>query len=185
MMLQTLSLNRNEMKLQRLAGIALFTVLMVLSAKVEIWFGSPVPFTLQVMVALLAGLVLGAWDGALSILAYLGLIVANLPVDAAGIGAAAFGGPTAGYLIGFVPGAFVAGWLVEHAAERTWLRWLAAFAGVAAIYAVGLPTLKMITGGTWSQAWEWGAYPFLGLDLLKAMIATLLVASWHRYRQIR
>ena len=106
---------------------------------------------------------------------YLGLIVINLPVDSAGVGAAAFAGPTAGYLVGFVPAAFTVGWLVERSAKRTWQQWLAGVVGIAVIYAIGLPWLKLVTGGTWSQAWQWGAYPFLGLDLLKALLAALLV----------
>jgi biotin transport system substrate-specific component len=182
-MLRTLPLKQNDVLMQRLLRVALFTVLLAVSAKVEVWFGSPVPFTLQVMVALLAGMILGARDGALSVIAYLGLIAANLPVDSAGIGAAAFAGPTAGYLIGFVPAAFVAGWLVEHSQGRMWQRWLAGLVGVAVIYAIGMPTLKLITGGTWAQAWEWGVYPFLGLDVLKALMAALLVEALHRYTQ--
>lgn len=174
-MLRTLPLHTENALAQRVLRIALFTGLLVLATKAEIWFGGPVPFTLQVLGVLLAGMLLGARDGALSVISYLGLIAINLPVDSAGIGAAAFAGPTAGYLVGFVPAAFVTGWLTEQSQNRVWLRWLAGLVGISVIYAIGLTWLKLVTGGSWSQAWQWGAYPFLGLDLLKALLAALLV----------
>ena len=176
-MLRTLELPRIHEPTMRLLGISLFVVLIAISAQIEIWFGGPVPFTLQVLTVLLAGMVLGARDGALSVLAYLGLMAINLPVAAGGAGASALSGVTAGYLIGFIPAAFVAGWLVEHGANRIWQRWLAGFVGIVIIYAIGVPVLKIITNAEWSQAWEWGVYPFLGLDLVKALIAAGLVES--------
>jgi len=174
-MLRTLHPTRDHALGLRLAGIAFFFLLIGLSARVEIWFGSPVPFTLQVLAVLLAGMVLGARDGLAAVLGVLGLIALGMPLDAAGLGPAAFAGPTAGYLIGFAPAAFVAGWLVERAEGRLWQRWLAGVVGIAVIYSFGLLMLKAFTDGTWSQVWEWGAMPFLGLDLVKALIAALLV----------
>src|SRR5690606_28062574 len=71
---------------------------------------TPVPITLQVMAVLISGLVLGSRAGAMSQLAYLGAIAVGLPLAASGLGGpAAFLTPTAGYLVAFVPGAFVAG----------------------------------------------------------------------------
>ena len=156
----------------RIAGIVFFTLLTALGAQVEIWFGGPVPFTLQVLIVLLAGMVLGARDGALSMIAYAGLIALNLPVAAGGAGSAALTGATAGYIIGFIPSALVTGWLVERSGDRTWQRWLAGIVGVLVIYAFGIPILYSVANAeSWQQAWMWGGYPFLGLDILKALIA--------------
>lgn len=165
----------------RLTGIVLFTLLIALSAQVEIPFGA-VPFTLQVLAVLLAGMILGARDGAAAVIAYLGLMAANLPVAAGGAGISALQGVTAGYLVGFVPAAFVAGWLVEHGANRTWQRWIAGLVGIAIIYACGVPFLKLFfdlfgSGASWQQAWAWGVAPFLMLDILKALVAAILVES--------
>ena len=177
-MLRTLSITKDWSLSLRIAGIVFFTLLVALGAQIEIWFGGPVPFTLQVLIVLLAGMVLGARDGALSILAYLGLIVLNLPVAAGGAGAAALSGATVGYIIGFIPAAFVTGWLVEHSAGRTWQRWLAGVVGVLVIYAFGIPVLyRVVNAESWQQAWLWGGYPFLGLDILKALIAATLTES--------
>ena len=170
-MLRTLSITKDWSLTIRIAGIVFFTILTALGAQVEIWFGGPVPFTLQVLVVLLAGMVLGARDGAISIMAYLGLIAINLPVAAGGAGVSALSGATAGYLIGFIPAAFVTGLLIERSADRTWQRWIAGIIGVLVIYAFGVPVLKLTLGASWQDAWMWGGYPFLGLDILKALIA--------------
>ena len=108
-MLRTIEQTKTNKQVLRIAGIAVFTILMVISAKISLQIGV-IPFTLQVLVVLLSGMVLGSRDGVASQLAYLGLIVANLPVDVNSLGSAAFFGPTGGYLVGFVGAAFVTGW---------------------------------------------------------------------------
>lgn len=175
-MLRTMELTRTDNQLLRATAVAFFTILTILSAKISIEIGA-VPITMQVFVVLLAGMVLGARDGALSQISYLLLIVAGLPYDARGLGAAAFFGPTGGYLIGFVGAAFIAGLLVERAGARLWQRWLAGVAGVAVIYSCGIVILKLVTGMTWEAAWATGVAPFLLLDAIKALIAAGLVES--------
>lgn len=177
-MLRSLSIIKGGSLVIRIAAILSFTLLTALGAQVEIWFGGPVPFTLQVLLVLLAGMVLGAADGALSALAYLGLIMLDMPVAAGGAGAQALSSATAGYLIGFVPAAFVTGCLVERSSDRVWQRWLAGIIGVLVIYAFGIPILKIVAPAeSWQQAWLWGGQPFLGLDILKALIAATVTES--------
>lgn len=184
-MLRTLSRTRDLSLSYRLAGIAVFTILTILSARITIEIG-PVPFTLQPLAVLLAGLVLGGRDGFLSQLAYIGLIAVGAPLDARGLGTAAFAGPTAGYLIGFVFAAGAAGFLVEHGARRVWQRWLAGIVGVGIIYLFGVLGLHFVVGLDWDKVWAAGVAPFIVPDLLKALIAaalteggrTLLLRSW-------
>lgn len=175
-MLRTLPQTRDLSLAYRLAAVGVFTLLTIVSARVTIPV-EPVPITLQVLIVVLSGLVLGARDGALSQLVYIGLIALNLPVDARMIGAAAFVSPTAGYLIGFVPAAFVTGWLIEKSQRRMWQRWLAAVVGILAIYAFGYTLLKLNTGMAWDAAWAAGVAPFIGIDLGKAIIAAALAES--------
>lgn len=176
-MLRTLPQSRDFSHVYRLAGIGIFTIFTAIAAQLEIRIGGPVPFTLQVLAVLLSGMVLGARDGALSQVAYLALIRMNLPVAAGGVGAAALFGPTAGYLIGFIPAAWGVGYLVERGANRIWQRWLAGVAGIAIIYLLGVTVLRLLSGLDWQQAWTLGAAPFLGLDLLKAVLAASLMES--------
>ncbi|HYO87009.1 MAG TPA: biotin transporter BioY [Candidatus Limnocylindrales bacterium] len=157
----------------RLAGITIFTLATIVAARLVIPM-EPVPFTLQPLAVLLAGMVLGARDGALSQLAYVALIAIGLPFDANMRGQAALFGPTGGYLIGFIAAAFVTGLLVERAGGRLWQRWLAGAAGIAVIYAFGVPVLALTRGLTLETAFAAGAAPFLAPDLVKALLAAAL-----------
>ncbi|MBI1257746.1 MAG: biotin transporter BioY [Chloroflexi bacterium] len=172
-MFRTLPQTRDARLSYRLASIGAFTLLTIISARITIPM-QPVPFTLQNLAVLLAGLILGSRAGAISQLLYLGLIALNLPVDAKGIGAAALLSPTAGYLFGFVGAAFVAGLLVERGASKMGQRWLAGIAGTAVIYLCGFVVLKAVTGMGWDAAFAAGVAPFIVLDLLKAVIAAAL-----------
>src|SRR5512138_1361 len=94
----------------------LFTVATAVSAQISfrLWF-SPVPVTLQVLAVILSGLVLGSRWGAISQIQYLALGAAGAPVFANWTGGPmAFIGPSGGYLIGFVFGAYAAGWIFER-----------------------------------------------------------------------
>lgn len=168
----------------RLACVAAFTGLTIVAARVSIPL-QPVPFTLQPLAVLLAGMILGARDGALSQIAYLVLIALNLPVDANMLGSAALFGATAGYLFGFVAAAFVTGWLVERGTRRMGQRWLAGVAGIAVMYAIGIVVLKLHTGMGWDAAWTAGAAPFLIPDLAKAIIAAGLAEGGRALLQRR
>jgi len=171
-MLHTLPQIRERGLPARVISIAVLTLITVVSARLSIPL-DPVPFTLQPLAVLLAGLLLGSRDGAISQLAYVALIAANLPVDANLRGQAALFGPTGGYLIGFVAAAFVTGWLAERSAAL-WRRWLAGVAGIAVIYACGLVVLMLTRQLDFATAWAAGAAPFLLPDLAKALIAAAM-----------
>lgn len=163
--------------LAHLIGIILFTALTALAARVTIPLPfTPVPITLQVMAVLLAGLVLGPRAGAASQIVYLALIAAGLPLDANALGLAALTGPTAGYLIGFVPAAFLVGWLAEKLPATRASRFLAASAGVGIIYAAGIAWLTPAVGSLRS-AWMLGVAPFILIDLGKALVAAAVAES--------
>src|SRR5690606_2023052 len=75
----------------------------------------PVPVTLQTLGVMLAGAMLGPWRGMLACLLYMVLWILGLPVlpgGRAGLGVLA--GPTGGFLVGMVVGAFVIGWMVQR-----------------------------------------------------------------------
>lgn len=179
-MLRTLPQTRTHTLPLRLAWVALFLVLTIVSAKFSIEIGA-VPITAQVLVVLLSGMVLGARDGALTQITYVSLIAIGLPFDARGLGTAALFGPTGGFLLGFAAAAFVAGYLVERASRdkgsRLWMRWLAGLVGVAVIYVCGASHLMLYTGMDAGAAWAAGVAPFIGVDIVKALIAAGLVET--------
>jgi len=170
---------REQSQLYRLVGIAVFTGLTILAARVSIPL-EPVPFTLQPLAVLLSGMALGWRDGLFSQAIYVGLIALGLPLDARGLGSAALVGSTAGFLIGFIAAAGVAGWLVEHGGKRVWQRWLAGAAGIVVIYLFGAVVLQAVSGMDWSKVWAAGVAPFVVPDMLKALIAAGLTEGGRR-----
>jgi biotin transport system substrate-specific component len=163
--------------LTTMGGIALFAAFTALTARVTLPLPfTPVPVTLQVMAVLLAGLVLGPRGGAISQLVYLAAVAAGLPLDARGLGPAALLGPTAGYLTGFAPAAFVAGWLAGRVRDVWVGRFVAALVGVAVIYACGLAWLALSVGSL-GAAWTLGAAPFILVDLGKALVAAAVAGG--------
>ena len=151
---------------------ALFSALLAVSAYISIPVGS-VPFTLQVFVVLLAGMVLGPRLGVLAVLAYLvlGLVAPVYSGGASGLGV--LFGPTGGYLIGFIPAVVVAGLVAgRHCGNVTRLM-VAGLAGVAPIYLLGAAWLAVQLGLGPGAAIAAGVAPFLWVDVLKALGAAL------------
>src|SRR3954469_19357657 len=97
--------------------------------------GTPVPLTLQPLVVVLAGLVLGPLDAAVAMVAYLLAGAAGLPVFApiGAPGLARLIGPTGGYLLAYPIAAAVAG--TFGAGQKSFItRALAAEAGILVLY---------------------------------------------------
>lgn len=164
-----------------LALIACFAALTaVLGLVPPIAVGLPVPITLQTMGVMLAGLILGARRGALSVLVLLALVAVGLPLLSGGRGGlGVFAGPSAGYLVGFVLGAYVTGWIRERLEGKVPLTAAALTAavvgGIGAVYLLGIPVL----------VWRTGADPlaslvFLPGDLVKAGLATVVAVGVRR-----
>ncbi|HET9797968.1 MAG TPA: biotin transporter BioY [Gemmatimonadaceae bacterium] len=133
--------------------------------------GTPVPLTLQPLVVVLAGLLIGPLDAAAAMVIYLLAGAAGAPVFApvGPPGLARLLSPTGGYLLAYPLAAAVAGWL---GARRTSFatRAMASVAGIAVLYAGGLAQLTLLTGNVGTAALL-GVAPFAAADLVKALIA--------------
>jgi len=138
-----------------------------------------VPITLQTLfVALSAGL-LGGRLGAASQLVYLLLGIIGLPVFAGGKGGiGVLFGPTGGYLIGFLVGAYVIGKIVE-VKERPGVYLIAgAIAiGYIVIYMLGVAQLALVAKMGLGKAVSVGVIPFLAGDCLKLILATAVITK--------
>ncbi|GAA0731415.1 biotin transporter BioY [Dactylosporangium roseum] len=148
---------------------------------------TPVPITLQTLGVMLAGALLGAWRGMLSALVVVVLAVAGLPILAGGRGGfGVFLGPTGGYLVGWIFGAFVVGLLVQRWAIRqdnVVVRHLCVGAatiigGIGVVYAFGIPWTSVSTGLSLGTSFT-GSLVFVPGDLLKAVVATLVAVRVH------
>lgn len=144
---------------------------------------TPVPWTLQPFAVLLVGALLGARRGALAMATYLGEGALGAPVFAGGAaGVAALLGPSGGYLVGFVPAAFVTGLLAERGWDRRFFTtWAAMALGSTMLFACGLPWLAQFVG--WDRVVATGLLPFLPGDLVKQLLAALaLPGAWRLAR---
>ncbi|MDX1995389.1 MAG: biotin transporter BioY [bacterium] len=169
-MLKTLPQTRDWSLAYRLGSIAAFTALTAVGARVTVEIG-PVPLTLQTLAVFLAGMTLGAKDGAWSQILYVGLIAVGLPLDARGLGAGVFAGPTWGYLLGFILCAYVTGYITERAGHRWWLRVFAALIGSLFVFIPGVIVLQAMTQMPWREAFESGFLLFSPENLAKAGLA--------------
>lgn len=147
-------------------------------------FGNAVPITLQTLGVMLAGSVLGWRRGALSVLVLLALVALGLPLLSGGRGGlAVFAGPSAGYLVGWVFGAAVIGWLVERRlpAYPTWWGAVAnVVGGIGVVYAFGIPVQAAVTGTSGLVATAVSSVVFLPGDAVKVVLATAVAAAVHR-----
>lgn len=100
---------------------ALFAALTAAVSPIKIPLGfTPVPITLQTLMVLLSGAVLGANLGALSQFLYVLVGALGLPVFAGGgSGLGALAGPTGGYLISYPIAAFVIGWIAKDRNKKS------------------------------------------------------------------
>jgi len=164
-----------------------FSGMIAISARLSLtvpW--SPVPITGQTFAVLLTGALLGSRLGAMSILAYLAEGAMGLPVFAYGLGGIAIlAGPTGGFLIGFVPMAFVVGYLCERGWDRRpWTAAPAMLAGSVVLYIFGLSWLAYyVPSNTILAA---GLTPFIPGDLTKIALATMaLPSAWAAVNRAR
>lgn len=155
-----------------LIGIVGFAAAVAAASQIAIPLpGTPVPFTLQPMLVILAGLLLGPAAGAASMALYLAAGAVGLPVftPLGAPGIARFFGPTGGYLIAYPAAAWVAGTLSRRF-NTLGGRWASGVAGMAVIFAGGIAQLSLLNSSL-VTAVQLGITPFAALDLIKAFIA--------------
>ncbi|MBS1262373.1 MAG: Biotin transporter BioY [Calditrichaeota bacterium] len=144
---------------------------------------TPVPVTLQTLMVLLAGAMLGGARGSLSQVLYVAWGASGLPLFAgAAAGFAVLAGPTGGYLIGFVGAAWLVGRLIRGA--DTVAKQAGVFAaGALLILAFGwLHMLAFYTGGDAARALTLAVLPFLPGAALKVIAATSIWRAWTALR---
>jgi len=182
----------------RVGAVVLGAAFVALAAQISVPLpGTPVPMTLQPLAVLLVGGLLGARLGAASMVLYLALGIAGLPVFTPTVpllGIARLLGPTGGYLLAYPVAAFATGWITTDPGRKPgenpnpapmpfnpglapgvskpqWLRvGLGVLAGLALIHLGGLAQLVILTGNLEGAA-RLGTWPFLLGDLAKLAVA--------------
>ena len=151
------------MKLRNITQMSLFIALITAGAYIRI----PVPvcpFTLQFLFTTLAGIILGRKYGALSVAGYAALGLLGAPVFTGGGGLSYVLQPTFGYLLGFIAGTYITGTIAEKGEPTAKRLTASAFAGLLAVYALGMGWYWVISNfflGTHIGLWALFLYCFL------------------------
>ncbi len=150
-------------------------------APVSIPLGGGVPISLATFAVMLAGVLLGGTLGAVSQLIYVLLGAVGLPVFAGwtgGLGNVL--GMTGGYIIGYVPLAWLTGLIYKkfgsNAKKSTKIVFMVIgmLAGTAALYIIGTAWFMFVTGMTLEASLAACVIPFIPGDIIK-MVAVVLI----------
>jgi biotin transporter BioY len=166
--------NKVQALIKDFALVLSFTLITAISAKLKLEIG-PVPITGQTFAVLLAGALLGSKRGALSQIFYLLGGLAGIPWFVRGGGLAYLSSPTFGYILGFVFAAYFVGLLCEVGFDRkieTTI--LAMIIGNIVIYSFGLAWLARSLPIEKSLLAA-GLYPFIPGDIIKILLASLIL----------
>jgi len=170
-----------------LAATAVMTAALCIAAPFSVPVG-PVPISLATLIILLAVYILGWKWGTVSVLLYLLLGMAGLPVFSGFSGGfVKLAGPTGGYLVGYIPLALIAGLAIAlsdrlltagaYKHKAVWVRLIqivGMILGTAVLYVLGTAWFCIIMDCTVSYALTLCVIPFIPGDLLKILIAILL-----------
>ena len=165
-----ISIENQANKIKKIIKVLAFTVAMCLSSYIKIPI-KPVPFTMQILVAVLAGLTLTPKEGLVSMAMYLIYGLGGAVVFA---GPASLLSPSFGYIIGFVIMAYIISKQLENKKEiKTKTLIVASIIGLISCYTVGVTYLYAISNGALSitSAIMSGAIIFIPYDLIKIIIA--------------
>ena len=167
-----------KLKVRELTFAALFAALTAAAAFLRIPLG-PVAVTPQFLITAMAGVILGAKWGAVSQGLYVALGLVGLPLFTMGGGFGYILQPTFGFLLGLIAAAAVIGGITKgRAAPRRIL--LAALAGLAVLYLIGLPYMALIYSTYLHQDIPFGklmmlgCIPFLPFDAAKILLTAAL-----------
>ena len=135
----------------------------------------PVPIVVQNIGVMLAGSILGARRGSLAMALFVVLVAVGMPLLTGWRGG--FGvilGPSGGFILSWIPAAFVVGWLVE----RRWARlnfWnlllFNVIGGIVVVYVIGIPWLAVVANADLGKTIV-GSAVFVPGDVIKAIVAS-------------
>lgn len=142
-----------------------------------------VPVTLQTLVVLLSGILLGSKRGAASQIAYVSAGLAGVPWFSNGGGLQYIISPTFGYLVGFIVAAYVVGFFAERGWDKKIITLIAALLiGNVCIYFFGLLWLSKFIPQ--ELLFGVGFYPFIIGDALKILAVSISLPSVLKFLKI-
>lgn len=178
--MQSIFWSKHDSSLKNALLIAAGVILLALASQLSIPL-NPIPLTFQSAAAILIGMTYGSRKGAAVIACYFLAGACGLPVFANfSAGPTSFFSPSGGYLLGFLPAAFLSGYLMEKGwAKNIISSFAASLLGAAIIFTCGLAVLSTFTG--WQTAITLGLMPFLISESIKLILVSALVTRlWKR-----
>lgn len=168
-----------------MAYIALFTVLIIISA----WISIPtaVPFTMQTFGVFAAITILGGRRGTVSILIYILLGAVGLPVFSGFKGGfGALFGQTGGFIFGFLFSALLMWGMEKLFGKKSQVLLISMLLGLFLCYAVGTLWFVYIYGKNMGEVGigivlGWCVLPFLIPDFVKLGLAYVLASKLRKY----
>lgn len=163
---------------------------LALSANLEIPL-QPVPFTLQILALGFIAATLKPKEAASAAGAYVAAGALGAPVFAGGLGGMwRVAGPTGGFILGFIAGAWVGASLLAQLSKTHLPRALSVFvssvAMTGAVYLAGWAQLMLVAHLAPAAAFAAGVAPFIVFDLMKAgLVASALAAGRIAAREVR
>jgi biotin transport system substrate-specific component len=155
-------------------SISFACLLIAISAQITVPL-LPVPATLQDMTIIVLSLLMGPKRGVIAVMSYLALGLSGAPVFANLMsGPQIFLSPVGGYLIGFIPMAYLAGLF----AEKGWVKnslscFVATFTAMSVLFAIG--TIHLVAISSVHEAITIGVLPFIGISFVKLIVLSLFV----------
>ena len=160
--------------------IALFAAVIAICAQIRLPIG-PIPFTLQTLGIFLAGGLLGAKKGTISVLIYILLGAVGVPVfNGFSGGPGVLFGVTGGYIIGFIFTALVVGIASDHWKKKIWILIAAMVVGAILYYAFGTAWYIILMNSQGNATGLWAALsscviPFLIPDAAKIAVSVIII----------
>lgn len=165
-------MSKDQMKLRSMIIIALFASVIGILAQITIPLPL-VPITGQTLAIGLAATILGARKGTLSVLLYLMIGSAGVPVFAEfSAGISKLVGPTGGFLVGFIPATFIIGLYMEKLGFNFKNAIIANIIGMFITLMFGTVWLKISANLSWTIAFTSGFTPFIIVGIIKALLAS-------------
>lgn len=165
-------MKNQQVKLRMMIVTALFSAIIGVLAQITIPLPL-VPITGQTLAIGLAATILGSRYGSFSVILYLIIGSSGVPVFAEFSGGfSKLVGPTGGYLVGFLPTAFLIGWFMEKTSFNFKNAVIANSIGMLITLAFGTAWLKVAANLSWTAALAGGFTPFIVVGLIKASLAS-------------
>jgi len=167
--------------IRNICFISVFTAIIAVCAQISIPMPTGVPFTLQTFAIPLAGIILGAKKGTLSVIIYIFLGIIGVPVFSGFIGGlAVIFGKTGGYIISFPILALCAG-IGSNLYQKIKNIWIknAIFAagliiGAAINYTAGMLVGKIILSCSFTQAFTLFILPYIPTAVIKIILSGVI-----------